>query len=134
MIAFWIISGVLFELAVWWVLLIFFKNKWNVLAEAFPSVDVLPDAVTKRNQSIGLDWFNLGWCLHITADEQYLHLVPSRLMRLFFRVNTCLSIPWHAMEHLSSGRTYSKARIGRNRITAPKWCLDLAMRNVPADS
>jgi len=129
-----ICGAVLLDLALCWAIVMILRNKWNALADSFPSVDVLPDAVTKRNQSIKLDWFNLGWSFHISADEQYLHLVPSRLMRLFFRVNTCLSIPWHAMKHLSSGRMYSKARIGRNTITAPKWCLDLTKLNVPADS
>ena len=124
--------AVLLDLAIMWAILMFVRVKWHRLADAFPAVGIRPGSVSKRYQSIRLDALSLGWCVHISADDQHLHLVPSVVMRPASR--RTLSIPWHAIEHLASGRWSSRVRINGMTISGPRWCLDLAAQEASPDA
>ncbi len=105
----------------------FVGRTWQSMVDRFPPRDPAPDAVTRNFQSFRLGVINLGWSVHVAADESYLHLRPARFVRLF----GCrpLSIPWDAISVVrrsSNGRWATVRLAGAPPLEGPAWCLDLA--------
>jgi len=97
------------------------------LTDRYPPREPAPDAVHRRFQSFRLGFINLGWSIHVAADETHLHLVPAALARLV----GCrpLSIPWSAMRVTRRSRNgrWAKVRLEPfHTLEGPAWCLDLA--------
>ena len=99
-----------------------FRGLWRPMLAPFPACAPAEDAVSRRFQSIGLGIVNMGASVHITADEDYLHLVPLRIWQLLGA--SPASIPWSAMEpEGTSGRV---VRVNGHRLVGPAWCISLA--------
>ena len=98
---------------------------WRPLLERFPPIEPAEDAVRRPYQSFNINLLNLGWSVHVTADEAALHLEPVRPLRAIgFRP---LSIPWDDIEYVRPrGARGAEVRVGRETIRGPSWCLDLA--------
>lgn len=99
-------------------------QKFKALAAKYPVQPVRPGSVTRRFQSIALDSFNFGYSVHLTVDDAFMHLNPTRLVRFFG--GTSLSIPWDAISITKRGRWNHTAKLGAVKLIAPAWCLDLA--------
>ena len=99
---------------------------WGPLPREFPAKTPGDDAVWRRYQSFRLGLMNLGYCIHVAVDEQYLHLVPIKPLRVFG--GRTASIPWDAMriEKRSSRGRWITVRIGAHTLRGPSWCLELA--------
>ena len=100
--------------------------EWDGLARDYPAREPKPDAIGRRHQSCSLGIFNLGWCTHITTDDEYLHIHPALFLRLC--TNHSLSIPWNEIEPGKYGffRRFRSFKIGKRTISAPAWAVDLA--------
>ena len=99
---------------------------WGPMRREFPAREPGDDAVWRRYQSFRLGLLNLGYCIHVAADEHYLHLVPIKPLRAFG--GRPASIPWDAIRIESrSGRgKWITARVGTHTLRGPSWCLELA--------
>ena len=99
---------------------------WRWLPREFPATAPRSDAVRRRHQSFQVGLLNLGFCIQVAVDEQHLHLVPIKPLRVFGAAPA--SIPWHAIsfeKHTPGGR-WATVRIGTHKIRGPAWCLELA--------
>lgn len=94
------------------------------LREAFPPVEPLPSAVHRRFQSFGFDLMNFGMCVHVAADERWLHLRPARIAR--WAGLRDMSIPWEAITLEKVRGKSAVAKVRSTRVRGPAWCLSLA--------
>lgn len=100
----------------------------------FPPVQPAADAITKAFQSFKLGMLGLGKCVHVSVDDQYLHLRPAMLAR-WIRVPP-MSVPWAQVQvtgstlasRLKLGKSL-KAKLGTLDIEGPQWCLNLASQS-----
>jgi len=99
---------------------------WSPIADRFPPREPASDAVRRHFQSFGAVLLNLGWCIHVAADDRYLHLRPARFARLI-GIRPA-SIPWEAITPDPSDRRrrVRRANVGGHSIEGPRWCIDLA--------
>lgn len=109
------------------VLLRALTESWNDLGKEFPAQTPAPDAVRRSFQSFKFGLFNLGWCVHVAADETHLHLVPVRFWRALSAMGA--SVPWEKVHLLKRGRRWSTVRIGTHTLKGPAWALNLAATN-----
>ena len=111
------------------IIVICIKKMWEPIAKAHPAQRPAADAVTKNFQSYRINLLKLGFCVHTTVDEQYLHLTPVKfLQKLGARP---ISIAWNCITDVKPsliGKTMS-ARIGKRKIIGPAWCLELALQD-----
>lgn len=91
-------------------------------SEKYPAVEPSPGAIRRNFQSCSVEFVNLGFSMHLIADEDYLHARPTLLARIFGIRPT--SIPWQAIQ---TGR-FGGLRIDSYTIRIPRWCRDLAER------
>jgi hypothetical protein len=94
------------------------------LRDAFPPVEPAPDAVRKRFQSFGFNLVNLGGCVHVAADDLWLHLRPARVARWVGMRD--MSIPWAAITLERVRGKWAVAKVGGVSVRGPAWCLALA--------
>lgn len=126
----WIAIGVsAFSLTIIVVSFLLLRIHWNRVAEDYPAIQPLPDAVCRRFQTCSMGIFNLGWSVNILADEDHLHLQPA----LFLRAATSrgMSIPWDDVkpeQKRTLGR-YCAFRINDRRFLTPAWVADIANTN-----
>lgn len=101
-------------------------NGVKEFAARFPARPHAPGAVRREFQSIGIDYYNLGFSVHITVDESCLHIEPAWLMRRLGMPR--ISIPWEAIELKKRGGTIlpAVAKVGKTTLKGPDWCLKLA--------
>ncbi len=99
---------------------------WQIIGRGRGSAEIAPDAVRRNFQSFGFGIFNFGMCVHVVADERYLHLLPSWFLR--WAGARPVSIGWDEIEVTMVGRRWAKARIGTTKIRGPAWALRLAER------
>lgn len=132
-IATWLIVSIFLavDAVVLWAIRMWIKSMFADLAAAFPPREPAPDAVRRSFQSFAIDSINMGWSVHVAADDFGLHLRPALVMRLFG--GRPLSIPWSAIElYGRRGRWFSKAKVGgRWQMMGPSWCLTLADPRAP---
>jgi hypothetical protein len=100
------------------------RMNWTGLAKSYPPVAPDADAVEKKFQSIKLGMCNFGSCIHIAADERFLHLTPASLMQKLGA--TPISIPWTDIRIVKLGTKWSKVTVQRQTLQGPAWCLNLA--------
>ncbi len=103
-----------------------FSLLWKPMVAAHPPREPAEDAVRRRFQSFGLGIVNMGFSIHVAADEQYLHLTPVLPLRLFGAM-PC-SIAWSALEPVRRGNRPVRAarlRPGGYLLSGPKWCMEL---------
>lgn len=114
------------SIIVWAIFSSFRAGTWAPLAKSFPPVVPTPSAVRRDFESFSFGMFNLGWCLHVAVDEAYLHLYPAWALRV--AGTTPISVPWGAvtLRPKAPKRGPIRARLGKQNITGPAWCLRLA--------
>jgi hypothetical protein len=97
---------------------------WRDIAKNFPAQAPSQDGVERRFQSFKFGICNFGACVHVVADEKYLHLTPVRwVQRLGAKP---MSVPWSSMEIVKRGTKWSKVRLQGQTVGGPAWCLNLA--------
>ena len=109
------------------IIAVFMRIMWAPIAAAHPQQAPADDAVLRKFQSYKIDMLNLGFCIHTSADEHYLHLTPVKILQKLG--GKPASIAWINITDVKSsrfGKTMS-ARIGKHKITGPAWCLQLAV-------
>lgn len=97
---------------------------WQPIYKKHPATEPLPGAVARNFQSIRIELFNLGYCVHLTIDEQHLHIAPAWLLRVVGA--RTISLPWEAMQIKKLGKRWGTVKIGSTQITGPAWAFELA--------
>lgn len=101
------------------------KSSWTGLAGPFEAHEIGPDAVRKNFQSFRIGIVNLGFSVHVAVDEQYLHLIPARIIQIFGA--KAASIPWDQVTFKDrKGKRYATVKIGSSMVLGPAWCLTIA--------
>ncbi len=100
------------------------RSNWGAFADKHPPVEPADDAVRRSFQSFQCGLVSMGWCVHVATDDNYLHMRPALLMRIFGAKPT--SVPWDAIDRVEGKGRYRKARIGTSELKGPAWCLGLA--------
>lgn len=111
------------------IIAVFMRIMWTPIAAAHPQQTPADDAVLKKFQSFKIDMLNLGFCIHTSVDEHYLHLTPVKILQKLS--GKPASIAWINITDVKPtrfGKTMS-ARIGKHKITGPAWCLQLAVED-----
>ncbi|MBX3355933.1 MAG: hypothetical protein KF724_09570 [Phycisphaeraceae bacterium] len=105
--------------------LVSFHLIWRPVFARYPLQPRGLDATTRRFQSFSLGILNLGFSVHTTADEEFLHLEPLIIWQLLGAMPA--SVPWSA---LSPRPTPIKPLIGVAvrldgwTLVGPRWCLE----------
>ena len=102
------------------------QSAWQNLAKPFPAMPMIEPNYRRNFQSFQFGQFNLGWCVHVVIDDDYLHLLPVTLLRWF----QCqpMSIPWKAISLASTQpflKRYTSVKIGLTKVIGPAWCFAL---------
>ncbi|MBX3386603.1 MAG: hypothetical protein KF768_08530 [Phycisphaeraceae bacterium] len=122
----WIIPiFVVVDTVIVWAIFTSLRGDWKSLERQFPPRVVSGTAVHRRYQSISIGMYNLGWSVHLTADEQCLHVHPTAYLRRLARAGV-FSVPWEEVRIGRRRRWYASARIGREDFRIPRWVADLA--------
>ncbi len=98
------------------------------LQRQYPARTPSPNSVSRSFQSFAFDILNLGWCVHVHADESYLHLRPAWVARAIGGMRA-MSIPWDAIAVKGKATlryAMLSARVGNVTMVGPAWCLRLA--------
>jgi hypothetical protein len=100
---------------------------WGPLPRSFPPQPPRDDALRRTFQSFRLGPCNFGYCVHVAVDEEHLHLEPARFLRWLGALPA--SVPWAAITLTGPPRRgWRKAKIARQDLMGPDWCLELAGR------
>lgn len=124
---FWVIMAVVAAdlIFVPLVISVLVRGGWNPIAERFPAREPRPDAVTKHFQSYKVGLLNLGFMVHTSADDMWLHLRPAWFGRRVGMKGA--SVPWEEIEPVRRrGRRYAEVKIGLATVFGPRWALELA--------
>lgn len=92
---------------------------WRELARDFP-LNAHASGPWREFQSVSIDMFNFGFCVHICADADHVHIAPTKFLRLM-RV-TPISIPRAAMLEVKPSvfRT-AKVKLSKRTLVLPRW-------------
>lgn len=118
---------VIFDGVLMWALFGHLRSSiWNPLADRFPHRNPAPDAVRRDFQSLSVGLFNLGWMIHITVDDECLHLEPCAICRWIGLKS--MSVPWDEVRPVRRSVTgwWATVRIGNTTMRGPAWCFSLA--------
>ena len=99
------------------------KGGWKKLQDTHPGAEPGPDAVRKNFQSFKIGMMNLGYAVHVAADDKHLHMLPTLLLRRC--TAKPISVPWDAIEIKKRGRWSTHAKIAGADLWGPNWCFDL---------
>jgi hypothetical protein len=100
-------------------------HSWNSIASRYPASEPATDALRREFQSFRIGAINLGFSVHVIADESRLHLRPAWILRRLG--GRPASIPWEEIRPLQPSPLGGRfARIAGKTITGPRWCIDLA--------
>lgn len=94
---------------------------WNPLIAPWPPREVPREAIRRSFQSFRIDLVNMGFSINAAVDDEYLHLEPIAVWRLFGAESA--SIPFDQMVRSDRGRS---VRIEGRVIRGPKWCFEKA--------
>ncbi len=97
-----------------------FRMLWNPAVSAYPPVPPAADALHKTYQSFSLGIVNMGFSIHASTDEMYLHLTPIAPMRFFGA--RAASIPWSALK--PGKRVKTTAMLDGLVLQGPAWCFE----------
>ncbi len=100
------------------------RSAWRPLMEQYPPVEPGDEAVTRTFQSFRFGIVNMGLSVHVTVDDNALHLRPAKIIR--WAGAREVSIPWGEIELVKVGKRQSTVTIAGATINGPTWCLSIA--------
>ncbi len=108
----------------------FATGVWIPLVKKFPEQPIGTDSFRKNFQSISIGSVSFGFCVHMAADDLFLHWVPVQFLRIFGCKT--ISLPWSSIQPASKQPLFQK-RLANivlleqkgQIITIPRWCLDV---------
>lgn len=96
------------------------------LAAHFPSREPQIHAERRNFQSFSLGYYNFGWCFHVIADAQYVHMLPAWLFRKLGVPN--FSIPRRELKDPKKCFAGVIVTVRDEQLRGPRWCLAPDMR------
>jgi hypothetical protein len=111
---------------------------WRPLSERYPQQPIGDGAFRKNFQSVAIGSISLGFSVHMAADDDYLHWIPAKLLRIF-KCKT-VSIPWSSIQPSANQPSIQKSLafvslLGLNKqMTIPRWCLEIKKTVEPTNS
>jgi hypothetical protein len=94
-------------------------SAWKDLSRDYP-LNEHATGPWREFQSISIDMFNFGFSVHICADADYVHLAPTRFLRLL-RVQP-VSIPRSAFLGVKpTALRMARAKLPKHTLTMPRW-------------
>ena len=118
-------------LVAWFLIWGVMRIGWRPMMNQYPPRDPAPNAVGRNFQSFRFGVINLGFSVHVAADEEHLHLRPAHFLRW------CgagpISVPWSAIRPGKPmlGGKWMTASINGKNVAVPAWCLELANPKSP---
>jgi hypothetical protein len=92
----------------------------------FPKQEPLPAAERRRFQGLSFGLVNLGWCFHLAADVEWLHIEPAWLAR---RLGVrAASVPWSELGPIGGRLWWRSGVIAGDSFKFPIWCARAAGR------
>lgn len=108
------------------------NGTWAPFVSPYPPREPGEDAVEKQFQSYRIGLVSLGGMIHTTVDDTCLHLRPAAFGRLLGM--KAASIPWEEITpDRRIGKRYASVKIGTTTVAGPRWALELAFADHPAD-
>ena len=101
------------------IFIVTFRCAWCPMLAPYPPVEPKDGAVRRRYQSFSIGLVNMGFSLHVAADETYLHLTPLPIWRRLGARPA--SVPWSALRRTGP----RSAMLGQLRVIGPAWCMEL---------
>ncbi len=125
----WIIPGLLLFEAVFVALLVslILRVAWNPIQSQFPEQAVAEPHLRRNFQSFSFGSINAGFSFHVVVDDEHLHLLPVRLLRITGAKTA--SIPWSAISFHDKQPWFKKqarVRLGATLVVGPAWCFELS--------
>ena len=121
----WIATGysVVMVVMIGWIMVTAMRWLWNPVMAPYPPVEPAAYAERRSCQSFSVGLLNLSLSIHAAVDDNFLHLTPASLLRIFGARGA--SIPWNACEPSKKAvlGTHS-VTINGNIINGPAWCLE----------
>jgi hypothetical protein len=96
-------------------------STFGELARAHPPVTPGPNVETRGFQSLSFGIVNLGWCVHVDADERWVHLRPAWIARRMGM--SAVSLPRDQIVVEKTRWSKAFVKVGTLSLTGPKWCL-----------
>lgn len=94
-------------------------SAWNDLASKYP-INEHAIGPWREFQSMAIDMMNFGFCVHMYADDQYIHLAPTKFLRLM-RAKP-VSIPRAEMQDIRRASFgTAKVKLNKQKLTLPRW-------------
>lgn len=91
------------------------------LAKHFPQVPPQIHSERRNFQSFSLGYYNFGWCFHVIADPQYVHMLPALLFRKLGVPN--FSIPRRELKDPKKCFGGVIVTVRNEKLRGPRWCL-----------
>lgn len=119
---------------VWTMIGFIFRKLWSGIAKDFPPREVIEPSIYRPFQSFEINAMSLGSSVHVSLDDECLHLRPAKLVR--WMGLTPISIPWEQIEIDQAAvpkikrrffPNMIKARIGKHKIVGPRWCFEMVL-------
>jgi len=106
--------------------LLAFHMLWRPIFDRYPWQRPSLDASRRRFQSFSVSVVNMGFSIHASIDEEFLHLEPLWLWQVLGA--SPASIPWSAMTAERRGAPLAGAgravRLDGHLIVGPRWCFE----------
>lgn len=96
-------------------------NSLKSLAADFPARAPQIHAERRNFQSFSLGYFNFGWCFHVIADAQYVHMLPALLFRKLGVPN--FSLPRAELKNPTKCFAGVIVTVRNEQLRGPRWCL-----------
>lgn len=91
------------------------------LAKKFPPVPPQIHAEHRNFQSFSLGLMNFGWCFHVIADADYVHMHPAWLFRKLGVPN--FSLPRTELKDPAKCFGGVRVTLRNETLRGPRWCL-----------
>jgi hypothetical protein len=106
------------------------RRVWAPLANQFPKKPFANESFRRNFQTVAMGSVSFGFSVHMVADDEHLHWIPARFMRIFGCKS--LSIPWTSIYAAPKQPVFQKslAKIclisqSKTIFTVPRWCVEI---------
>lgn len=102
---------------------------WKPLSQLYPAQPVGDGAFRKNFQSIAIGSVGVGLSVHMAADDNYLHWIPAKLLRIVGC--KAVSIPWPSIlpspkqPRVQKSMAYIHLKELNKPLTVPHWCIEI---------